>query len=221
MSPSKIVAVAVAEMRSARRLVRTWIFSLLAIGLTFIAYLYYAGIHAFASRFSATIGATGPRFLMSAMGIYLLAIFLVGIIFLGFDVRARDQRERIVEVIESRPVSNLELLVGRWLGLTLVAWTPVLVVAVLVQGFGGLAHFFDWPLGDTVQPVSLVGFVFVDALTALVLWCATVILLAVTLRNRLLVTVVAFVLLGLQVWSLMRTPIYLLPAISALSGFGA
>jgi ABC-type transport system involved in multi-copper enzyme maturation permease subunit len=219
MHLQKILAVALAETRSVRRLVRYWIFSILSVVLTTLMYLYYSGIHGFVSRLSATVGATGPRFLMSALGIYVLAIFLVGIIFLAFDVRARDQRERMAEVLDSRPISNIELLTGRFLGLVAMAWLPVLAVALVLQSIGGAARLFGWWMGEPVEPWSLAVFVFFDALTALALWCAVVIFLAVALRNRLLVTAIAFPLLALQVWSVFRTPIYLLPAISTLASF--
>ena len=221
MQFQKILAVAVAEMRSVRRLVRTWIFSILSVGITMFAFLYYGVIHGIFSAQSATIGSAGPRFLMSAFGIYLLGIFLVGIIFLAFDVRARDQRERIAEVLDARPISNLELLVGRMIGLTVIAWLPVLAVAFLTQTLGTMAHLFDWFVLDTVEPYSLLGFMFVDVLSSLALWCAMVIFLAVSLRNRLLVTVLSFVLLGLQLWLFFRTPLYLLPSLSSLAALGS
>ena len=69
-----ILAIARAEIRSVRRLIRYWMFSILSVGITFLIYLFYAGLHGFVSRLSATIGAMGPRYLMSSMGFYLLLI---------------------------------------------------------------------------------------------------------------------------------------------------
>ena len=146
MRPAMILALARAEIRSIRRLVRYWMFAVLSVAITFLIYLYYAGIHGFVSRFSATIGAVAPRYLMSPMGIYLMVIFLLGLIFLAFDVRARDERERIAEVLDSRPVSNPELLVGRGIGLVLMALAPVLVVTIVIQTFGSAALLFGWYL---------------------------------------------------------------------------
>ncbi len=147
-----ILAIARAEIRSIRRLVRYWMFSILSVAITFLIYLRYAGIHGFVSRFSATVGAGAPRYLMAFMGIFLMAIFLLGLIFLAFDVRARDERERIAEVLDVRPLSNPELLVGRGLGLVLMALAPGLFVAVTVQVFGSAALLFDWYLGEPVEP---------------------------------------------------------------------
>ena len=213
-----VLAIARAEIRSVRRLVRYWMFSILSVAITFVIYLYYAGLHGFISRFSATIGAVSPRYLMSVMGIYLMAIFLLGLIFLAFDVRARDERERIAEVLDSRPLSNPELLVGRGLGLVLMALAPVLFVAVTFQVFGSVALLFDWYLGERVEPYSLVGFIF-DALSVFTLWCVVVMLLAVLVRNRLVVALGALVLVGLQFWLVFRMPFYLQPSLGMFGGF--
>ena len=218
MQLSMILAIARAEIRSVRRLARYWMFSVLSVGSSFLIYIYYAGIHGFFSRMSASIGAAGPRYLMSVMSFYLMAIFLLGLIFLAFDVRARDERERMAEVLDSRPLSNVELLVGRSLGLVLMAWAPVLVVAVALQTFGVVALAFDWYLGEPVEPYSLVGFI-LNALSVFALWCVVVVLLAVLLRNRLVVVLAALILLGLQFWIVFRMPFYLQPALGVFAGF--
>ena len=112
MRLSMILAIARAEIRSIRRLVRYWIFATVSAGLALLLYFYYAGIHGFVSRFSATAAAASPRYLLVVMGIVLTSIFLLGLIFLAFDVRARDERERMAEVLDVRPLSNIELLAG-------------------------------------------------------------------------------------------------------------
>lgn len=213
-----LAAVALAEMRSARRLARTWLFGALALLIGVLAYVYYAGIHGAFSGFSGSIGLSNPRFLMSAIGAFLMWLFLVAMIFLAFDVRARDTRDRIAEVLDSRPLGNLTMLTGRLVGLVVVVWVPLLLMTLAMQGLGGLAVAFDWPVGELIEPRSLLAFVFVDAPTNLVLWGSLVVLLAVALRNRLAVVLVALALCGLQLYGLYQTPAYLAPA---LSGFAA
>jgi hypothetical protein len=211
-----ILAIARAEIRSVRRLARYWMFSILSVAITLLIYLYYAGIHGFLSRFSATAGAIAPRYLMAVMGIYLLIVFLLGLIFLAFDIRARDERERMAEVLDSRPMSNTELLVGRGLGLTLMAWAPVLFVGAAMQAVGSLALMFDWYMGERIEPYSLVAFTF-HALSVFALWGAGIMLVAVLVRNRLLVALAAFMLLGIQLWIFFRMPIYLQPVLSVFN----
>ncbi len=207
-----ILTIAGAEVRSVRRLVRYWVFALLSVAFTFLAYGYYTVIHTLASRFSGTVGAAGPRYLMSGIGLYLVVFFLVGLIFLAFDVRARDERERIAEVLDARPVSNLEFLIGRVLGLVAMAWGPMLFTAIALQAVGALAVGLDWYGGEPIEPYSLAGFL-LAALTMLTLWCAVVMLLAVLVRNRLVVALAALAFVALQLWLQFRLPIYLQPAL--------
>lgn len=213
-----LAAVALAEMRSARRLARTWLFGALALLIGVLAYLFYAGIHGTLSGLSASIGVSNPRFLMSAIGAFLTWLFLVAMIFLAFDVRARDTRDRMVEVLDSRPLDNLTMLTGRLIGLVIVVWVPLLLMTLAIQGLGALAMALDLPVGEMIEPHSLLAFVLVDAPTGLVLWGSLVVLLAVVLRNRLAVVLVALALCGLQLYGLSQTPAYLAPA---LSGFAA
>ena len=218
MRLSMLLALARAEVRSIRRLVRYWMFAGLSVGITLLIYLYYAGIHGFVSRFSATIGAVAPRYLMAPMGIYLMVIFLLGLIFLAFDVRARDERERIAEVLDSRPVSNPELLVGRGIGLVLMALAPVLFVTLVIQAFGSAALAFGWYLGERIEPYSLVSFI-LDAVSTFSLWCVVVMLLAVLVRNRLLVALAALILVGVQFWLAFQLPLYLQGIVSLILNF--
>ncbi len=215
----EFLAVALAEMRSARRLVRTWLFIVLSMLTGLLSYLYYAGIHGVTSSMSATIGSIQPRFLMASVGVFMLWIFVVAIVFLAFDIRARDQRDRMAEVLDSRAVGNLALLGGRLAGLVFIAWLSVLLLVLLIQSLGSIALAFDWPFGEPVEPVSMLAFLTIDAVPLLVLWGTVVILLATTLRNRLLVAIVALALLGAQLWVLFQLPLYLMPPLSGLSGF--
>ncbi|MCZ6641419.1 MAG: hypothetical protein O7F71_07580, partial [Gammaproteobacteria bacterium] len=210
-----ILAIARAEIRSTRRLARYWVFAVLSVLASFLIYMQYAAMHGFASRFSATIGSAGPRYLMAFIGLYLVIIFVVGLIFLAFDVRSRDVRERMVEVLDSRPVSNAEFLIGRTLGLVLMAWIPVLFVGLVVQTFGMTAISLDLPIGEPVEPYSLMNFM-LYALTAFAMWCSAIVLLAVLIGNRLLVAVAALGLFGLQFWGVSQLPIYLQGVLSVI-----
>ena len=209
----KLFAIAAAEIRSARRLARTWLFAGLAVAMGTGQFIFFSVMHGSASGVSASAGLISPRFIMSFYGMYYVWVLMIGLIFLAFDIRARDQRDRIAEVIDARPTSNLSLLAGRLAGLVLVAWVPVLALAVVFQTIGGAALLFDWWMGEMVQPVSLIGFLFLDALPVLILWCSVVMLLAVTLRFRLLVVVAAGALFGLHVYAAGSAPAYLLATI--------
>jgi len=207
---NEFLTVAVAEMRAARRLARTWLFIVLAVLLGVFVYVLFSMLHAFGSGLSASIGAFGPRYLIGTVGMTMVFLLVVGIVFLAFDVRARDARERMAEVLDSRPIGNVVLLAGRLAGLVFMLWLTVALVMGLIQLIGVSARALDWWVGDTIEPVSIVGFLVLDALPSLVFWGALVVLLAVVLRNRLLVALAALALFGLYTWSGGVLPYYLL-----------
>ena len=117
MSFDQTLAVASAQMRSARRSIRTWVFGVFAGGTTLVVAVHYAYGHAVLA--SASAGRFGPRFLIAELGVYLLWLLLVGVLFMAFDVRNVDVRARIAEALDTRPVSNLAMTAGRILG-----WWP-------------------------------------------------------------------------------------------------
>ena len=213
------VGVAWAEMRSARRLARTWLFIVLSLGGGLLAFFGLTVMQVLGSTLSPSFAAFGPRFLVASVGVFVLWLFMVALLFLAFDVRARDRRDRMVDVLDSRPVGNLALLSGRLAGLVLTVWLPLVVLIGLFQGFGMLARALEWPFGDPLEPLSALAFLTIDALPMLALWCALVILLAVVLRNRLVVALVAIAILGAHWWVLTRSPGYLLPVVSGLTGY--
>ena len=213
----EFAAVAIAETRSSRRLVRTWTFIVLSVLVGVVIYIYYAGLHGMFSGISATVGFLNARFMMSVSGSLVIVIFMVAIVFLAFDVRSRDSRARIAEVLDARPIGNATLMAGRLAGVVLIAWLPLLALIALIQGIGGASLAFDWPMGEVVQPVSVLALLLVDAPLALALWCAIVLLLATALRNRLVVAVVALGLLGLSAWGIYRVPVYLIAPLTGMT----
>lgn len=226
-SIQEVSAVAAAELRT-RRLVRTWLFAALGLVLILGAHALVALEHARYFRGGVFVDVYTPRFSISWLGAVWLWLFLVAAVFLAFDTRARDLRERVAGVLDSRPVSNAILLGGRLVGLVLTAWLPLVAALALVQLFGVVgeavlaasrdaAPAIAWMLAVPIEPVSLATFLSIDALPALALAVAIVLFLASTMRNRLLTVVVALSLIGLHVLLLGMLPVYLLPAASLVA----
>ena len=208
----ELMAVAGAEMRSARRLVRTWLFLFVALFLGAAMFLYYTVMHAITSGQSPSLGFLHPRFILASFGFLILIVLVVALAFLAFDVRSRDVREHMAEVLDARPCSNFMLLLGRLVGLVFVAWLPLAVLVALIQGVGSLAVAMEWATGEPVEPVSLLVFMLLDVPVTLAFWCAIVMCLAAALRNRLLVLLAVAALLAGYWWLIFSTPIYLAPA---------
>jgi ABC-type transport system involved in multi-copper enzyme maturation permease subunit len=203
-----VMAIARAETRITRRLVRYWVFISLAYLIALILYLQYSVIHGLFSSYSGTVGAMSPRFLLSAIGLYYSIVFLVGTIFLAFDVRARDIRERMVEVLDSRPYNNLELVSGRFLGIFLVSWIPIVILAILFEIIGFILRSSGSPVGDTIEIYSLFSFVFTMTVPALSFIIAMVFFVTLLVRNRLAAAVILLALIGLTYWATFALPFY-------------
>ena len=194
-------------------MVRTWLFA--ALALTAGTVLYHAfGAH----HFYADIIA--PRFTMPGIGLLTLWILLIGVVFVVFDMRSRDQTARIVEALDARPVSNVALLAGRLLAAGVVVWLPLAVLAAVLQISGMVVARFQWLGGTTPEPVSLLTFVVLDAPPALALWGALVVALVAVLRSRWAAAAVALALLGVALVAIVNTPLYLLPALSGITHLG-
>lgn len=207
MSWSAVLAIARAEARLTRRLARYWVFMVLAFVLSLVAFLYYCTLHGLFSSYSATVSSIGPRWLVAAVGQYFVLIMMVGLVFLGFDLLGRDRRERVVEVMDSRPFTNLELVFGRFLGVLLPAWLPVVVLAVVIQGLGWALPRLGAPIGEPTQPWSMVGLVFQMALPAFAFTLGMVFLVTVLVRHRLAAAILSIAVLGGMFFAAVWLPI--------------
>ncbi|MBF8269420.1 MAG: hypothetical protein HW386_1129, partial [Gammaproteobacteria bacterium] len=212
----KVWVVAQTEGRLTRRLTRYWVFLVLAYGVGLLAFFYYSAIHAFVSAFSSTVGLLNPRYLVSAIGTVYLTGFSIGIVFLGFDVRARDVRENIDEVLDARPLTNLELVAGRFIGLLLSAWIPVVGLVLLLQALGWLLPLLGSPVGKTIEPVSLIAFVFAMAIPGMAFSFALVFLITLLVRHRLIAALLSVGLLAGMYWAVIVWPAIWVPYVDFL-----
>lgn len=204
------------EGRHTRRLVRYWVFLSIAYLLGIVSYFYYGTLHALFSSMSATVGLIGPRYLIGAIAVYYITGFVLGIVFLGFDVRARDVREGIVEVLDSRPLTNLELVAGRFLALFLAGWVPIVILAVLIQALGWLLPLLGSPVGRTVEPLSLVTLAVLMAVPAIAFAIALVFVITLLVRHRLLAALISIAAIVGVYWALFTIPVIYAPFVDFL-----
>ena len=202
-----ILSIARAETRVTRRLVRYWMFIGVAYLVIFVLFLLIALLHRFLSTQSATMGIFSPRFLVSIMDLYL-TVYSIGVIFLAFDVRARDRRERMHEVLDSRPYSNLDLVLGRYLGTLIPAWVPIVIMGILIQALGLILKGSGSPIGEPIEPYSLISFLFFNSLPALSFAISAVFLITLLVKNRLISSVILVLALGGVYFAMNFLPIY-------------
>ena len=203
-------------MRGAVRLMRTWVIGILAVAVTLCLCVFYAYAHGVLG-IGMIAGGFAPRLMIGELGLDLLWVPLAGILCLAFDFREADARDRMAEAIDAKPASNLTVIAGRLAGTVVVVAVPVFVAVAALHLAGWTARIADYWMGDPFEPYSLVGFVVVDVIPAVVLWCATVMLLSAVLRNRVAVVVAAASLLALQAWLMREVSVYLLPLLPIVS----
>lgn len=210
--------VAMAEMRSCRRLIRTWVAAALATFFCIAQWISLNQHYANSSDDAPIVGLFGPRYLLSQMAQPIVICFAVGIVFLAFDIRARDIRDRIVEALEARPISNLHLLSGRLIGIVVLLAIPAALTIGFIAVWGALAELFSFEFGSAIEPVSVVAFLVWDILPNLAFWGSLTILLATVLRFRLLVVVAMLGLMFIYYTLGEATPLYLASALSTYTG---
>lgn len=210
---SMVLGVARAEARLTRRLVRYWLFVGLSLLFGALNYLNLYVIHYFFSANSASAAALNPRFFISGFATNFLLIFLVGLVFLGFDVRARDTRERMSEVLDSLPCTNVELLLGRYIGILIPAWVPFVVIGLILLG---VSHILKSP----VQLRSLISIFIFMALPAYMFTLGIVFFVSLLVRHRLLAAVISLgVVIGGFIATLWFIPLYAAPVVDVTGGY--
>lgn len=221
------LAVCFAEIRSSVRRVRTSI----CIAVASAGILGTLALTTEAtSQMAPLAGAYAPRFVLSVMGNYWLWLFLLAVVLLAFDARQQDERARIAEVLDVRPISNLALLGGRLAGTVLVAWLAFVAIAVLIQAGGTISRMvyeasgsetasLSSALAIVVEPVSLVTLLTIDALPALTFTAALVIFLTSVLRARVPTILIALMLIGVHVYAVASAPMFLLPTVSLVTSY--
>ncbi len=219
ISPANVLTLASAEMRTIRRLFRFWFFGAAAILFGLVLYGYYWGIHGLASSYSATVGAASPRYLLSQTAAWQTMVLAAGVIFLAFDLRARDRRDRVIEVLDSKPYTNVELLLGRFAGALAMVMGVALLALLLIQGIGYLASALGWYFGEPTLWGSVWAYLLLDALPALALHVAFVQAAALLTRNRLAAALAGIGLLTAGIWASIRAQTHVLPIIGIHGGF--
>lgn len=207
--------IAKADARLNRRLVRYWVFLVLAALFAALSYAWISFLFYRFSAYSATIGAMNPRYLfVGGFGMRYAFVMCIGMIFLSFDLRARDAKDRIAEVLDSQPYSNLELVFGRATGMLLSCWVPGAILTLLFVAVG-------WGAGITVEPLSIVSWLTLQLIPALLVVLALTFFLTLVVRNRLISGILMLVVYGGLIFAVLRTPIWAAPATDVLGAFMA
>ena len=211
MNLRAIWSVAAAEMRMNRRLARTWLFIVVtlfaAIGVLSNSFIYFSAF----SAISAGNVLNTPLMVPYQLYPTLIGFFAIWVIFLAFDVRSRDKRDRLDEVIGTLPVSNLELVFGRATGITVLMVIPIVALIVLYW-IAGFTIRLTWPDSGIREPELYVTLatLLIDMIPNILFWVALVMMITLLVRLRVIAAAIALGLLGVTIWAQNNLPIYVL-----------
>ena len=176
-----------AEIRVARRLLRfkalVAVLSVCLLGSYAVSCSIYFNVAPYAPSF---VAAT-PLYLLENIDPIFYLAFMVSAFLLAFDIDHRHARNRIEEVLQARPVSNLEWMAGRILGCAGLLWAVVAINVVAMQLVGLLAQIAGADFARSLQSHSVFVLLVVDAPAFLIAWCSLVVFLQSAFRNRILV----------------------------------
>ena len=206
---------ALTEMRSSRRLFRTWL--VIGIALTVCIGWYVSSLDTNLNP-SAPSGwdhyYMNARFKIAEMMNVFVATFSCGLIFLAFDVRARDVHNRIHEIVDSLPANNVEIVVGRLIGILLLLLFPVFLLIGLIACYETMTELFGGRYRVGTHPISVATLFVWGILPNLVFFSALVACLATLVRNRMVVAILALGVLVGSLWVEGYIPVILRQSLS-------
>lgn len=173
------------EVRVLRRLLRTHIFIWVALLISTVYFLAVTLAHMQDGTEIPMLSVISPRYVMSLLSGSFVALFCIGVLLLTFDQIKRDEITRIYEVMSSKPTNDIELLVGRLLGVSITVAVPMLLFLLLIMTYGMIADVFSIKFGEPVELWSVVSFVLLDIVPNFVFFGSVVIVLSLLLRSKL------------------------------------
>ena len=204
------------EMLTLRKLSRFWVLATLLSLTCQAGYLLACWHLAFQLPYNLSAGLNAPKYLLGNIDPTIFLLFQWATLLLMFDTTNRHERNRIVEVVDSKPIGNLEVLFGRTLAVAGIIWILVALNVLLMQTIGCLT-LFGWEFAETMQWHSLFNLLVVDGPINLIFWTSFIAFATVILRARILVLLVGGVAMFGWYWLLIRSPYSLLTLVSPSS----
>ncbi|MCY3540957.1 MAG: hypothetical protein OXH31_03500 [Gammaproteobacteria bacterium] len=218
MNTKGIWCIALHEMRSHRRLVRTHIFIWIALSICVLYYLVVARKHMQSASVGPMQGIISPRYIMSLLSGSFIALFCIGVLVLVFDLLRRDETDRIHEVISSKPVRNLDFLTGRLLGVMMTMSIPMICFLIAIVAYGIVAQILSLPFGQPVVLWSVVSFVLLDIIPNFAFFGSMAILISALCKSRLVAIFVTASGLGILFWLNSRLPLDVAVPLQTVTG---
>ncbi|MCY3541480.1 MAG: hypothetical protein OXH31_06190 [Gammaproteobacteria bacterium] len=156
---------------------------------------------------SASAGMMAPTYLAATLGHHFVALFCLVIVLLTYDLWERDRRNRINEVLEVVPSSNVIVVLGRLLGLVLLLTLTIVVFVVAIVLYGWIAETVGLGYGNLIELHSVASFLIWDLVPNLAFFGALTILLSTVIRSRVTVLLVSFACIVVFFWLFFLLPL--------------
>ncbi|MCY3540663.1 MAG: hypothetical protein OXH31_01970 [Gammaproteobacteria bacterium] len=202
-----VFVLALFEVKQTLKLFRTKIYLLLASAVCIVFYALVEWQYIFRAAESASVGIMAPTYLAATLGPYFLALFCLAIVLLAYDLRERDLRSRINEVLEVVPASNVTVVFGRLLGLVLLLVIPVVVFVFAIILYGSIAEGAGLGYGNLIELHSTAAFLVWDLVPNLAFFGSLVIFLSTFIRSKATVVLIALTSLLVIFWLFLRLPL--------------
>ncbi|MYD45461.1 MAG: hypothetical protein F4W92_03840 [Gammaproteobacteria bacterium] len=156
---------------------------------------------------SASVGIMAPTYIAATLGPYFIALYCIAMILLAYDLRGRDIRNKIDEVLDVVPASNIVVLLARLLGLVILIAVPMVVFIALIVLYGWIAEMNNLGYGNLIELHSVASFLIWDLVPNLAFFGALTIFLSTIIRSRILVIALAIGGVVTVFWVFLRLPL--------------
>ena len=216
-SVTNMFNVAKAEVRTARRRARFWTIVFFLSLFSIVGYLISCSFLGYAALTSPSFGTGVPKYLLGNIDPTFFLFFQIAVLFLAFDAGHQHSRNRIIEVLDSKSITNFEYLAGRVFGIAGLLWIVAAANICVMQLLGLISTTTNIGIADTIEWYSLFSLFVIDGPATLLIWCSVVVFLSCILQFRLLVVAVASSLIFGWFFLVLNTPYSLLEIVSPSS----
>lgn len=197
---------ALLEFRTLFKLVRSWVIVLVSLGISTTFFVLVTWHHVSFSHRTIGLGSLGPRYSAATLAIYFIAVFTAGVVLSSMEIRTRDQRAQMFEVIATRPVSNIEIFIGRLGGVLVFFAVPMLVFLGLITVYGSFCQLVGISYGEPIAFWSVLSVAVLDVGPNLLLVGSVTVLFSMILRSRLAAAALTLMLVAIGMWLHFRFP---------------
>ena len=198
---------ALTELKQSLKPQRTKVILFVAFFLSATFYVLVELQYVLRAAESASVGIMAPTYLAATLGPYFLALYCIAMILLAYDLRGRDIRNKIDEVLDVVPASNVTLLLARLLGLVLLIAMPMVVFVTLIVLYGWIAELNNLGYGNLIELHSVASFFIWDLLPNLAFFGALTIFLSTIIRSRIVTILLALGGIVVVFWLFLRLPL--------------